>query len=224
VIAILLSADLISKERDSRTIVKLISKPVKRWEILAGKSLALLTVLIAVGILAPVISFTSLQLSLGWTAQADDLFRLASFTLVYVVYLLVWGMIGLFYSNLFKKPITSYLVSILTFLVLSLLWVSITNIIAISISKDVAQLESQQYALRMLSITSVFSEITQFVLNPHYLALNGGQYVFDWYRTTTASVSLSNVWMDIIVLTVAFAILWALNYRIFGRMSITPQG
>jgi len=224
VIAILLSADLISKERDSRTIVKLISKPVKRWEILAGKSLALLTVLIVVGVLAPVISFTSLQLSLGWTAQADDLFRLAAFTLVYVVYLLVWGMIGLFYSNLFKKPITSYLVSILTFLVLSLLWVSITNVIAISISKDVAQLESQQYALRMLSITSVFSEITQFVLNPHYLALNGGQYVFDWYRTTTASVSLSNVWMDITVLIGTFVILWALNYRIFGRMSITPQG
>ncbi len=222
VIAILLSADLMSKERDSRTIVKLISKPITRSEILIGKSLALVSVLVAVGAVSPLISFASLQASLGGTVQGEDLSRLGVFTLVYILYLLVWGMIGLFYSNLFKKPITSYLVSILTFLVFSLLWANITSVVANSAATSVAQLESEQYTFRMISITYIFSEVALFVLNPHYLGVNGGQYTFDWFKTTTLVGSLSSVWIDILVLAGSFVILWVLNYKMFGRMNITP--
>ncbi|TMI44084.1 ATP-binding cassette domain-containing protein [Candidatus Bathyarchaeota archaeon] len=224
VISILLSADLMSKERDSRTMVKLISKPITRSEILIGKSLALVSVLVAVGVVSPLISFASLQASLGGTVQGEDLSRLGVFTLVYILYLLVWGMIGLFYSNLFKKPITSYLVSILTFLVFSLLWANITSVVANSAATSVAQLESEQYMFRMLSITYIFSEVALFVLNPHYLGVNGGQYTFDWFKTTTFVGSLSSVWIDIVILAGSFVVLWVLNYKMFGRMNITPQG
>jgi len=224
VISILLSADLMSKERESRTMVKLISKPITRSEILIGKSLALVSVLVAVGVVSPLISFASLQASLGGTVQGEDLSRLGVFTLVYILYLLVWGMIGLFYSNLFKKPITSYLVSILTFLVFSLLWANITSVVANSAATSVAQLESEQYMFRMLSITYIFSEVALFVLNPHYLGVNGGQYTFDWFKTTTFVGSLSSVWIDIVILAGSFVVLWVLNYKMFGRMNITPQG
>jgi ABC-type transport system involved in multi-copper enzyme maturation permease subunit len=223
-LAILLSADMVSKERDSRTIVKLISKPIKRSEILVGKALAVGIMLAVVGVLSPMISFASLQISLGGRILSDDVTRIGAFTLVYVLYLLVWGMIGLFYSNLFKKPITCYLVSFVTFMVLSLLWVSITNIVASSVAANVAQLESEQYTFKMLSITYVFSEVALFVLNPHYLAVNGGQYSFDWYKSISAAESISNVWVDFVVLVIAFAIVWLLNYRIFSRVNITPQG
>jgi ABC-type transport system involved in multi-copper enzyme maturation permease subunit len=204
--------------------VKLISKPIKRSEILVGKALAVGIMLAVVGVLSPMISFASLQISLGGRILSDDVTRIGAFTLVYVLYLLVWGMIGLFYSNLFKKPITSYLVSFVTFMVLSLLWVSITNIVASSVAANVAQLESEQYTFKMLSITYVFSEVALFVLNPHYLAVNGGQYSFDWYKSISAAESISNVWVDFVVLVIAFAIVWLLNYRIFSRVNITPQG
>ncbi len=221
---IFLSSDLISKERETRTLIKILSKPITRTQFYLGKIVSLIIMTILMGILSFFAALFSLLTITSLTFSGEEITRLFLFIFVYLEYLVLWGGVGIFSSTIFNRTKISILISIIVYVIFGPLWINIVLPLATFFTNNPLELQLIEYKLKMLSISYVFMEFSSFLLNPHYIDISNGEWIYDWVQKIDIYGSLFLVQGDVILLTFVTLIFYCLSYIIVKKMKITPQG
>jgi ABC-2 type transport system permease protein len=120
-VGVILGFDAISRERASRTLSKLVSQPIYRDAIIAGKFLAgVTTIAIMIVAITLVISGLGIRM-LGIVPGPEEVARLAIYLLVSVLYISFWLGISILFSVVFKNTSTSALASLAVWIFFSFL-------------------------------------------------------------------------------------------------------
>lgn len=100
------TAGFVAKESSERTLIILISKPIRRWEILLGKFIGFLIVGIIIQVVALISAAYSMPLLFSLDAVVlEMLLSLALFTIPYAVFIMMlFGTIGMALSAIFNSP------------------------------------------------------------------------------------------------------------------------
>jgi len=119
ILAIAMGFDLISREKESRSLKSLLSHPVYRDEIINGKALGgILALVFAIGI-AFLISFAMLLL-FSIVPDLNELWRIALFGVVSILCLLTYFSIALMASTISENSGKSIIYALIIFLAISL--------------------------------------------------------------------------------------------------------
>ncbi len=111
IFGILMSFDLLTREKESGTLKTLLSHPVFRDEIISGKAIGAFFAILVVVILTIVVSIGFL-IAFGYVPSLGDIVKIFEFGLVTLVYIFAFFSIGLFASATAKSTTTSLLIAI----------------------------------------------------------------------------------------------------------------
>ncbi|WP_445682815.1 ABC transporter permease [Radicibacter daui] len=177
-IGIALGFDAVNGEYSRRTMSRILSQPIYRDALLAGKFLgALMVIAICLVTLWLMISGMGILL-LGLPPSGEEVLRSFAFLLTSLVYSGVWLAASMLFSTLFRAPATSALAALTLWLVLTLFWGMLAPLAAGAFvpidpfdpSTAVHQAEIA-HALARLSPSTLFGEVTLALLNPATRAL-----------------------------------------------------
>jgi ABC-2 type transport system permease protein len=129
-VAIGIGFDLISSERNQRTLSRILAQPIYRDALLFGKFVAgLLTLAIMLLVLWLMVVGLGI-LTLGIPPGAEEIARAAAMLGVTIVYAGVWLALALLFSVLFRSAATAALVSLGLWLFLTMIWPLLSPYIA----------------------------------------------------------------------------------------------
>ena len=135
ILALAMGFDLISSEKESRSLKSLLSHPLFRDEIINGKALGgILALMFAIGI-ALLISF-ALLLVFSIVPDLDEFWRIILFGAVSVLYLLTYFSIALLTSTISENSGQSLIYALIIFLAISLVAPMVSGIVAESVVGD----------------------------------------------------------------------------------------
>jgi ABC-2 type transport system permease protein len=118
-IGIILGFDAVNRERTGRTLSKLVSQPIYRDAIINAKFLAGVTMISIVMVsLILIISGLGIRL-IGVVPGADEIWRLAIYLVLSIVYLSFWLGMAILFSVVFRSTATSALASLAAWILLS---------------------------------------------------------------------------------------------------------
>lgn len=172
-IGISLAFDAVNGEYSRRTMSRILSQPIYRDALLAGKFLGGLLV-IAICLVTLWLLVTGLGIiMLGLPPSGEEILRGMTFLLVCLAYGGVWLAISLLFSTLFRSPATAALASLTLWLVFTIFWSMIAPLVASVIAPAdpfnpmtiIHQAEVGQMIAR-ISPNTLFSEATLAILNP----------------------------------------------------------
>lgn len=172
-ISIALAFDAVNGEYGRRTMSRILSQPIYRDALLAGKFLGGLLV-IAICLVTLWLMVTGLGIiMLGLPPSGEEILRGLTFLLVCLAYGGVWLAISLLFSTLFRSPATAALAGLTLWLVFTIFWSMITPLAASVVAPAdpydpmtiIHQAEVGQCIAR-LSPNTLFSEATLAILNP----------------------------------------------------------
>jgi ABC-2 type transport system permease protein len=132
ILGIAMGFDLLSKEKESKSLKVLLSHPVYRDEVINGKALGGITaIILALGIVM-VISFSTL-LIYGIVPDGSELLLLLIFSIISLIYIFTYFAIALFVSALSDESGTALIYVLIIYIGLSLLIPVMTTTSVISI-------------------------------------------------------------------------------------------
>jgi ABC-2 type transport system permease protein len=173
-VGVILGFDAISRERASRTLSKLVSQPIYRDAIIAGKFLAgVTTIAIMIVAITLVISGLGIRM-LGIVPGPEEVARLAIYLLVSVLYISFWLGISILFSVVFKNTSTSALASLAVWIFFSFLVPLGAGFISDAIApigdgtdvEAVMKHEQVQRVIYLFSPTSLYGDSTSTILDP----------------------------------------------------------
>ncbi len=171
-----LGFDAVNGEHNRRTLSRILSQPIYRDALLAGKFLAGLLTL-AISLLALWLLVTGLSIfRLGVIPGGEEVARGLLFFIATVAYGGIWLAVAMFFSVQFRQPATSALAALGVWLFFVLFWPIIPGVIAqvLRPAEDpfsgLAQ-EQLRLALSRLSPNTLYSEVLLSLLNPELRAL-----------------------------------------------------
>jgi ABC-2 type transport system permease protein len=176
-IGIVLGFDSINRERSDRTLSKLVSQPIYRDSIINGKFLAGLTT-ITIMLLAIVLLISGLGLRLiGVVPGPEDVWRLAIYFLISILYISFWLGISILFSVIFRSMATSALAAIACWIIFSFAVPLMASPLAEAISpvdqsttnpnpELLIQNEQTRKTISLLSPMTLYSEATTTILDP----------------------------------------------------------
>ncbi|MFQ5853369.1 MAG: ABC transporter permease [Candidatus Binatia bacterium] len=171
-IGIMLGFDAISGEFARGTLSRVLSQPIYRDGLINGKFLAGLA---TVGILWVAILLTVIGLGisvLGFPPNAEELWRMLTFTIVGILYVGFWLAVALLFSLLFRRTVTAALASLALWLFLAIFIGMLSNLIAgivvpnPSTPEDLARQASIGIMIGRISPSILFAETVHVILNP----------------------------------------------------------
>jgi ABC-2 type transport system permease protein len=172
-VGISLGFDAINGEYNRRTMSRILSQPIYRDALLAGKFLGGLMV-IGICLITLWLLVTGMGIiMLGLPPSGEEILRGLTFLLISLAYAGVWLAISLLFSTLFRSPATSALAGLTLWLIFTIFWGMIAPLIASAIAPAdpfnpvtiVHQAEIGQ-ALSRISPNTLFGEATMAILNP----------------------------------------------------------
>lgn len=172
-ISISLAFDAVNGEYSRRTMSRILSQPIYRDALLAGKFLGGLLV-IAICLVTLWLLVTGLGIiMLGLPPSGEEILRGLTFLLVCLAYTGVWLAVSLLFSTIFRSPATAALASLTLWLVFTIFWSMIAPLAAGLIAPAdiydpmtiVHQAEVGQMIAR-ISPNTLFSEATLAILVP----------------------------------------------------------
>jgi ABC-2 type transport system permease protein len=167
------SFDAINGERSEGTLPRLVSQPIYRDDVINGKFVAGLSVILIVllAVVGVISGFGILRL--GIVPSADEILRLVAWLLVTAVYVGLWLAFGLLLSVVIRRAATSALVGFGAWFVLVIFGGLIVDVIAKAISPitaptiDAALPQAQlQKLITTLLPGNLYGDITNVILNP----------------------------------------------------------
>lgn len=229
--AIALGFDSISSEHSRRTLSRVLAQPIYRDALIFGKFLAGLATL-AVILLALWLLVTGLGLLvLGVPPSGEEAVRGLLFLLGTIAYGGVWLALALMFSVLFRQPATAALAALAVWLVLTIFWPMLAQLIGEMVGSDTANpivAAAEQFrlghAMARLSPGTLYSETVMALLHPSARAL--GPVFYSQLRGAllgsplplTESILL--IWPQITGLVAATVVLFTLTYVMFQRQEI----
>jgi ABC-2 type transport system permease protein len=172
-IAIGLGFDLISSERNQRTLSRILAQPIYRDALLFGKFLAGI-ITIAIMLVALWLLVIGLGIiTLGLPPGAEEVARAVLMLGVTIVYAAVWLALALLFSILFRSAASAALVSLGLWLFLTILWPLLSPYLAALFISDRVQTPgdllsnlSVLQAFSRVSPSALFGEIVGVLLDP----------------------------------------------------------
>jgi ABC-2 type transport system permease protein len=231
-IGIIFGFDAVNSERSRGTLSMVLSQPLYRDSLINGKFLAGLTT-IAIVIASIILMISGLGYRMiGIMPDLAEVARIIIFFLICLLYVGFWLGLGILFSVLFRRAITSVMSAIAIWLVFALFISMIAGLAADWVSpvedeSDVDIVMEHQHveetAMRV-SPTTLFGEATETVLNPGTRTLRGLVLVTEVQGMIPGPLSLGQslmlVWPHLVSLLTLTAICFAISYIKFMREEI----
>jgi ABC-2 type transport system permease protein len=172
-VSIALAFDAINGEYSRRTMSRILSQPIYRDALLAGKFLGGMVVL-AICLVTLWLLMTGLGiLLLGLPPSGEEVLRGLAFLICSLAYGGVWLAVALLFSTLFRSPATSALAALTLWLVLTIFWSMIAPLLAgvfapvdpLDPVTAVRNLELER-AVARISPNTLYGEMTLALLDP----------------------------------------------------------
>jgi len=226
-LAIAVGFDLVSGEKESRSLKSLLSHPVYRDEIINGKALGgvALLVLVVGGVL---LISTALLLVFSIVPSPDDLWMILTYAGVTLLFLVTFFSIALALSTLCRKSGSALLLAVVVFILLVFLAPYTTAQVGMALmmekpdpgayggdtSSEGYQAEITAYAEQMKVIESAVN-----LLSPQ-MAVNTLINGISRSSGATLEDTLGKIWSSIAALTIYPVVFFAIAYTRFLRMDI----
>ena len=230
------SFDAINGERSEGSLPRLVSQPIYRDDVINGKFVAGLSVILIVllAVVGVISGFGILRL--GIVPSADEILRLVAWLLVTAVYVGLWLAFGLLLSVVIRRAATSALVGFGAWFVLVIFGGLIVDVIAKAISPitaptiDAALPQAQlQKLITNLLPGNLYGDITNVILNPRLNpsvrlpgsigeAVQGAQQIPNTVLSIDQSLLL--VWPEIVALIALTIACFVGAYVAFMRQEV----
>ncbi len=225
-VAIGLGFDAINGEHNRRTLSRILSQPIYRDALLAGKFLA--------GLATLMVSFVALWLILvglglvvlGLPPSGEEMARSLIFLVITVFYAGVWLGVAMMFSVLFRSSATAALAALGTWLFLTLIWPVLAPALIqmVSTASDPVTIASVGQNLARISPSTLFAEVVLAILNPSTRTL-GPIYLSQLQGAVMGAPlplaqSLLIAWPQIVGLIGGTIALFVASYVIFQRQEI----
>ncbi len=223
-----LGFDAINKEKNSHTLLRVLSQPIPRDYIILSKFLGSLAVISMFVFSLGLLIIGSGIISMGIPPSFDEFIRIITYLVMIIFYIGFWLALSILFSIQFKQAATSALSSIAVWLFFSIFYSIIVNLIVNASMPDQlfqsmsAEQQTENYelmtGLMRLSPNYLFSEITTVLLTPGYRTL--GPVTMEQLIGTIPSPlglmeSLSIIWPQVIGIISFGVICFAISYLIF---------
>lgn len=233
-VAISLGFDSVNGEFNRRTLSRVLSQPLYRDALLAGKFLAGLGTL-SVALVALWLMMTGLGLLLmGVPPSGEEVLRGLGFLVVAVAYGGVWLALAMLFSVAFRSPATSALGALSVWLVFAVFWPMLVPLVAglfytpiptgpLTVGAGAAQVAFEQGAAR-ISPNTLFSEAARALLSPETRSL-GSVFLSDLQGMLIGSPlrlsqSLILAWPQITSLVAEVILVFTAAYVAFQRQEV----
>jgi ABC-2 type transport system permease protein len=231
-IGIIFGFDAINNERSRGTLSMVLSQPLYRDSLINGKFLAGFTTIgIIIASIILIISGLGYRM-IGIMPDPAEVARITLFFFICLLYVGFWLGLGILFSVLFKRAITSVMSAISIWLIFTLFISMIAGIAA----DWVAPLEDQsdvdivlghqrvKETTMRISPTTLFGEATETVLNPGTRTLRGMVLVSEVQGMIPGPLALGQslmlVWPHLVSLLTLTTICFAVSYIKFMREEI----
>jgi ABC-2 type transport system permease protein len=230
-VAIALAFDAINGEFNRRTMSRVLAQPIYRDALLLGKFLGALLSL-TIGLLSLWLLIVGLGLLLlGLPPNGEEMVRMVGFLVATIAYGGVWLALALLFSVLFRAPATAALAALGTWLVTSLFWPFVTNVLAGLIAGPsegllgprLAYLNTEQIIDR-LSPNTLYAESALALLQPAVRSL--GPVLISQLQGALLGTPLPVmqsfvlIWPQLTGLLAAMILIFAIAYVFFQRQEI----
>lgn len=226
--AIGLGFDAVNGEYNRRTLGRVLSQPIYRDALLAGKFLAGLSTL-AIMLLGLWLLVTGLGIvRLGAVPSGEEFGRGLLFFLATVAYAGIWLTLAMVFSVQFRQPATAALAALGVWLFFAVFWPILTGIVAQVVrpaDDPFAELAQEQLRLVLsrLSPNTMYAEVLQSLLSPETRAL-GPLLITQLEGAVRGPLPLSQSvllsWPQFTGMIAAMLILFAGAYVLFQRQEI----
>ncbi len=227
ILALALGFDLVSKEKESRSLKNHLARPVYRDDIINGKALggvALLALVVGSALLLS----TALLLVFSFVPSPDDLWMILTYAGVTLLFLVTFFSIALALSTLCRKSGSALLLAVVVFILLVFLAPYTTAQVGMALmmekpdpgayggdtSSEGYQAEITAYAEQMKVIESAVN-----LLSPQ-MAVNTLINGISRSPGATLEDTLGKIWSSIAALTIYPVVFFAIAYTRFLRMDI----
>ena len=237
-VAIGLGFDAVNGEHNRRTLSRILSQPIYRDALLAGKFLAALATL---GISLVCLWLLVIGLGiilLGVPPSAEEIIRSLAFLFVTLAYAGIWLALAILFSIIFRSAATAALVALGLWLFLTLIWPMLAPAFANVISPpDVRYLlvgvpspntAAWERALNSISPNQLYGEAAAALLAPEARAVGTTDYI--GYLTQLQGAirgsvlplkeSLAIAWPQTVSLIAGVIVLFVAGYVVFQRQEV----
>ena len=236
IIGIALSFDSINREVASGSMLRMLSNPIRRDNIITGKIVAgLLIVLLLISCATSlVVGFTMLMAGFG--PGVEGAFRIIYFVFASFLYVGLWFGVGLLFSIIFRRTTTSALACISLWIFFTIFVYLVVDIIAMEASglryyfpspplyAYLQYLEIRE-ALSRISPFTLYAEAASALLNPEIRSLSIFYYYAENLPTPqplSLDLSIALAWPSFSALIAAFTVILTLSIITFMRAEIRP--
>ncbi len=177
-VAIALAFDAINGEYSRRTMSRILSQPIYRDALLAGKFVGGLIVL-GICLVTLWLLMTGLGIVLlGLPPSGEEVLRGIAFLICSLAYGGVWLAVALLFSTVFRSPATSALAALTLWLIFTIFWSMLAPLIATALApvdplEPITALHNAQVeqVISRLSPNTLYGEMTLALLDPATRAL-----------------------------------------------------
>ena len=236
IIGIALGFDSINREIASGSMLKILSNPIRRDNIITGKIVAGLLVILLLISCATSLVVGFIMLMAGFGPGVEGAFRITYFVLASFLYVGLWFGIGLLSSIIFRRTTTSALACISLWIFFSIFVYLIVDVIAMEVAglryyfpspplAAYVQYFEIREALSKISPLTLYAEAASTLLNPEIRTVSIFYYYAEDLPTPqplSLDSSIALAWPSFSALTAAFIIVLTLSIVTFMRTEVRP--
>lgn len=235
-LGIIMGFDAINRERQHRTLAKLVSQPIFRDAVINGKFLAgVFTISIALVSLMLLLTGMGL-ITVGVIPGWEEIGRLLVYLVVSIAYVSFWLGLAILFSILFRSLATSALAAVALWVFFSFFIGFASDLVAAAVSpvrnpqdpEERVANERVADAASLVSPAVLYSQATSTILNPYQRSSGGTMLVglleklsMERFRNPLPlNQSILVVWPYLTLLAALTLICFGLSYFIFMRQEI----
>lgn len=235
-LGIVMGFDAVNRERQHRTLAKLVSQPIFRDAVINGKFLAGV-ITVGVVLLSMLLLLTGLGLiAVGVVPGLDEVGRLAVYLLVSVAYVSFWLGLAILFSIVFRSLATSALAAVALWIFFSFFIGFAADLVADAVApvrnprdaEEVVASRRVSDAASLVSPAVLYSQATSTVLDPYRrtrsnLVLTGPMERISLERFQNPlplDQSILVVWPYLTLLVAMTLVCFGLSYVVFMRQEI----
>jgi len=222
----------ISQERDSGSLITLLTHPVFRDSVINGKLIAGACALTFASFTAIALALTTVITLTGVAPTGDEAARLLTFMVISGLYMVMWLGVSMLFSVVMRETTSSLLASIITWLISTNLIHSIASLIASIVAPLGGGIITPHRAgwkrhfevmraITRFSPTCCYRDVARSVLGSPF---RGGLVIIETGKPVPAPPSLleclSQSWPEITAILVVLAASFAASYLLFMKQEI----
>ncbi len=222
---IALGFDAINSEFQNRTLGRILSQPIYRDVLLFGKALGAFTAMAIVLLALWLLVIGCAMFFMGVPPSGEQIARAFTFYLVTLLYGLLWYLVGMMFSIIFRQSAVSALVAIALWLFFMIFWPMIAQLLAYGFGGgDQYTTAKLGVVLGRISPYRLYTESAIGILNPTTRSL--GVVMFSQLQGAIMGSplpfgqSLMLIWPHFTAFLATIILIFSLSYVMFQRKEI----